>query len=190
MTSRRIRVLVPAMLILSLVAASLAFGASHHNGKPNKNTFEAVLIGHNETPAIHTAGKGTLSLTINADKTMSYVLTYSGLSSAAAMAHVHFGQPDVAGGVSFFLCGGGTKPACPAGNTSTIVTVTGNIAATDVMAIPTQGLPAGDLGAIEEEIADGFTYANVHTANFGGGEIRGQLDDEHGHGHGHADNDD
>jgi hypothetical protein len=183
MSSRRIRLIVPAMLILSLAAASLAWGASHDHGKKDpKGDFSASLIGHNETPAIHTAGQGTLSLTI--DKTnhaMTYELTYSNLSSPASAAHVHFGQKNVAGGVSFYLCGG-TKPACPAGNTSTSVSVSGQINAVDVLAIPTQGMPAGDLVAIEQEMADGFTYANVHTANFAGGEIRGQL--KHGHGHG------
>ena len=60
------------------------------------------------------------------------------------------------------------------------VTVTGTIAAADVLAVPSQGLAAGDLAAIVHEIRAGFTYANVHSANFGGGEIRGQLTGGHG----------
>jgi hypothetical protein len=53
--------------------------------------------------------------------------------------------------------------------------VTGTVAAADVLAIPTQGLAAGDMAAIVAEMRAGFTYANVHTASSPGGEIRGQL---------------
>ena len=113
---------------------------------------------------------------------MSYELTYSGLSSTPPLfAHVHFAQPNVNGAVSFFLCGGGGKPACPA---STATPVTGTISAADVAQVTTQGLvPAGNIGAIIDEIRAGFAYANVHTTQSPGGEIRGQLEDVRGHGH-------
>jgi hypothetical protein len=202
MRSRRSWFVIAAVLALSLAGASLALAASqgpkHHgpkfggNGGGN-NTFTTVLVGHNEVPAIHTGGMGRLTLTVNNDNTLSFQLTYANLSSPAQVAHVHFAQPNVNGGVSFFFCGGGGKPACPPGNTSTPVTVTGTVAAGDVQAVTAQGLPAGDLGAIVSEIRAGFGYANVHTTNFPGGEIRGQLVGGrgfgHGHGHGHGDDD-
>ena len=129
-------------------------------------------------PAIHTAATGQLKLTVNSDNTLSFELTYSGLTAPATAAHVHFAQPNVNGGVSFFFCGG-AKPACPAG-TTTPATVTGTVAAADVGAIPAQGLAAGDIAAIVSEIKAGFAYANVHNATFGGGEIRGQLGSDRG----------
>ena len=71
---------------------------------------EAVLRGAGrpqaETPAIHTNGTGRLTLTVNNDRPRSRSLVTANLSSPAQMAHVHFGQPNVAGGVSFFFCGG------------------------------------------------------------------------------------
>jgi hypothetical protein len=179
MGSRRLRFVLPVVLVLGLAGASFAIAAGKDHGN-SSNQFTAKLIGHNETPAVHSAGRGTLALTINANNTLSYTLSYSGLNTAAAVAHVHFGQPDVAGGVSFFLCGG-SKPACPAGTTSSVVTVTGTVAASDVLALPTQGLAAGDMAAIVAEIRSGFAYANVHTTSSPAGEIRGQLrghDDE------------
>jgi hypothetical protein len=179
MSSRRLRFVLPTVLVLGLIGASFAIAAGKDHGN-SSNQFKAKLNGHNETPAVHTAGRGKLVLTVNANNTLSYTLTYSGLNTAAGAAHVHFGQPNVAGGVSFFLCGGGSKPACPAG-TSTTATVTGTVAAADVLAIPTQGLAAGDMAAIVAEMRAGFTYANVHTASSPAGEIRGQLrghDDE------------
>jgi hypothetical protein len=187
MRSRRFRVVFPAALVLCLTAASIAVAAGrdhgHGDGKDD-NAFAAKLIGHNETPAVHTAGRGTFQLTVNSNNTLSFTLTYSGLNSAATMAHVHFGQPNVAGSISFFLCGG-AKPACPPGNTSAPVTVTGTVTTADILAVPTQGLAAGDMAAIVSEIRDGFGYANVHTSTSPAGEIRGQLRGEHGHGDHH-----
>jgi CHRD domain len=175
MSSRRLRVVLPAMLVLGLAVVSLAVAAGADRGKKkNGNQFTAVLAGHEEVPAVHTAGRGRLSLRVNDNSTLSYELSYAGLNAAAAAAHVHFGQPNVNGAVSFFLCGGGGKAACPAGTSST-ATVTGTIAPADVMAITTQGLAAGDLAAIVKEIRAGFAYANVHTGQSPGGEIRGQL---------------
>src|SRR5262249_59832384 len=101
-------------------------------------------------------------------------LTYSGLNTPAAVAHVHFGQPNVAGNVVFFSCGGGGKPACPAG-TTTPATVTGTVTAADILAPAGQGLQAGDNAGMIEEIRAGFAYANVHTSSSPAGEIRGPL---------------
>jgi hypothetical protein len=188
MRSNRSWIAIAGVVAASLAAASLALaasqGPSHHGPQfaGNGNKFVTVLTGHNEVPAIHTNGMGKLSLTVNNDNTISFELTYANLSSPAQVAHVHFAQPNVNGGVSFFFCGGGGKPACPAGNTSTPATVTGTVAASDVLAVTAQGLPAGDLSAIVSEIRAGFAYANVHTTNFPGGEIRGQLSGNRGHG--------
>jgi hypothetical protein len=185
---KRIRFALAAALAVSLVGASLAIAASQGQRKHEQGQFEATLTGHEETPAIHTAGQGHLALTINSNNTISFTLTYSNLTAPAAVAHVHFGQPGVAGGVSFFFCGG-AKPACPAGNTASTATVTGTVTAADVLAIPAQGLAANDIGAIIQEIRDGFAYANVHTAPFPNGEIRGQIGEGNGNDNGnHNDN--
>ena len=88
------------------------------------------------------------------------------------MAHVHVGQREVNGGVSFFFCGGGGKPACPA---STSGTITGTVTAADVVGPTAQGFNEGDLASVERAINAGVTYANMHTAKFPAGEIRGQV---------------
>jgi CHRD domain len=185
----RIRYALPVAILLGLGIASLAIASTrdHGKGSQNNNQFTAFLNGHNETPAMHTNGTGKLTLTINSNNTMSYSLTYSGLSGAVAAAHVHLAQPNVAGGVVFFLCGGGGKPSCPAGGTP----VTGTISAADILSPtnPYQGINAGDFAGIVQEIRAGFTYANVHTASFPGGEIRGQLG-SNGHDEGDDEDDD
>jgi hypothetical protein len=189
MSSRRIRFALPVVIVLALGLVSFALAATHGHGNgkghDNGSVFTASLNGHDETPAVHTKGTGDLTLTINPDNTMSFTLTYSGLNNPALVAHVHFGQPNVAGGVVFFFCGG-PKPACPAG-TTTPATVTGTVTAADIMAPAGQGLAAGDIAGMIQEIRDGFAYANVHTSSSPAGEIRGQLSS---HGHGHGDEDD
>jgi CHRD domain len=159
--------IVPAVMLLfvmALSASALANGDGNHS-------FEARLKGYEETPAINSAGAGQFSASVNSSgTTITYRLSYSGLSSAAAMAHIHFGQRGVAGGVVAFLCGGGNKPACPASGT-----VTGTIVSSDIIAVPAQGIAAGDLASVLKAMRAGLTYANVHTTNFANGEIRGQI---------------
>ena len=133
---------------------------------------KARLDGFQQVPSILTNGRGTFEAKINEDSaSISYTLTYSGLSSPAHFAHIHFAQRGVNSGIFAFLCGGRGKPACPpAGGT-----VTGVITAADILALPDQGLAAGDFAGAVRAIESGNTYVNVHTTIFPAGEIRGQI---------------
>jgi hypothetical protein len=142
--------------------------------------FSARLSGAEEVPPINTAGTGNFEMTIQ-QGTITFELTFSGLSSPLAVAHLHFGQANVAGGVMIFLCGGGGQPDCPA---TTEGTITGTITAANVTGPADQGIAPGDLDSALEAVRDGLAYANMHTANFGGGEIRGQVRRGLGHGKG------
>ncbi len=163
MTTSLIRTVGLTALFICLGAYS-AFARDRHF-RASMNTFE-------ETPAIVGNGTGHFSLTLHDDMTMDFELTFSGLTGAPMVAHIHIGQRSVAGGVTIFFCGGGGRPACP---NDTSGTVTGTITAADVMALPAQGIAAGDLAAVLRAMRRGDTYANMHTAAHGGGEIRGQI---------------
>ena len=55
------------------------------------NSFGALLIGYEEVPTVFTGGSGSVQLQISKDRTsISYQLSYSGLSSAVTQAHIHF----------------------------------------------------------------------------------------------------
>lgn len=164
---RLITIVATVTLTLSVVGVVFA------NGNSSKGAFKASLGGFQEVPAISTTGHGRLTLKLNAAGTaLDYTLTFSGLQGGSAgAAHIHLGQAGVNGGVAAWLCGGGTKPACPAAG----VAVSGTIVASDVLAIADQGLAAGDLGALLRAMRSGVTYANVHTGTFPGGEIRGRI---------------
>jgi CHRD domain len=143
--------------------------------------FSASLSGAEEVPPINTAGTGAFEMTIQ-QGTITFSLTFSDLSSPLSVAHLHFAPSKVAGGVMIFLCGGGGQPACPA---TTEGTITGTITAANVTGPSAQGIAPGDLdSALEAVRNDGLAYVNMHTANFGGGEIRGQVRRGAGHGRG------
>jgi hypothetical protein len=160
-------------LTCAIVLSSLALVARADDDADSGRHFRAHLVGLEETPAIFTAGSGIFTAKVAQDDTrIDFELTYENLSGPAAVAHIHFGQRGVAGGVSFFFCGGGGKPACPASSSGT---VTGTVVAADVLGPAAQGIAAGDLAAILQMIRAGYSYANVHTAKHPSGEIRGQL---------------
>src|SRR3989442_10525176 len=105
-----------AALALTALAVAVFAGAGG-----NKTMVKAdMLTGYQEaTPAgVSSSASGTFNATIDDDATpptISYTLTYVGLSGTALFSHIHFGNRYDSGGVSAFLCGGGGKPACPPG---------------------------------------------------------------------------
>jgi hypothetical protein len=65
--------------------------------------------------------------------------------------------------------------------------VSGTITAASILAVPTQNVPAGNFGVLLAALISDTAYTNVHTANFPGGEIRGQVEvhkDDEGQGNG------
>ena len=134
-----------------------------------------TLRGFEEVPAIVTPGFGQLQLTINdATQTINWRLRWSGLSGGPVLfAHIHVGQAGVNGGVSAFLCGGSTKPACAQGGSGQILSST--IVPADVIGPSGQGVNAGEWAKLVSAIRAGKAYANIHTQTYPGGEIRGQI---------------
>jgi hypothetical protein len=135
--------------------------------------IEARLAGLSEVPAVSSTGSGKFTARISRDgATITYRLTYRNLEGAVTnAAHIHLGQPDVNGGVSAFLCGGGGKPACPPSEG----TVEGVIIAADVVGPAGQGIAATELPELLRAIDKGVTYVNVHTDKHPSGEIRGNV---------------
>lgn len=169
--------------ILAAVAlmALAALITSTARAKPNHDdvtTYRAQLTGFGEVPPKLVAGHGNFTGTLSADgTTISWTLTWTGLTGPAQVAHIHFGQPQNVGTPVVFFCGGGTKPAsCPDGpGPSGSGSLTGTWTAADVVAVPSQNVRAGDFAGFLEILRVGLGYANVHTTLFPAGEIRGQV---------------
>jgi hypothetical protein len=167
------------VLALAVVVGVQAFGGTHHVKGETLTGYQETSSG---TPAgLSTDGTGTFEAQIaEDDQSISYELTYSGLSSNVTQSHIHFGNRYTSGGISLFLCsnlgnGPAGTPACPA----TGGTVTGTLTPASVVGPAAQGIPVGAAGwpRILAAIRAGVTYANVHTVNFPAGEIRTQLND-------------
>ena len=170
-----------ASLALVVLAVVVFAGAGGANG--NKTMVKAdPLTGYQEATPAGTAStaSGTFEARIDDDAnspTITYTLTYVGLSGPALFSHIHFGNRYDSGGVSAFLCGGGSKPPCPPGTTTEAV-VTGTITPADVIGPTSQGILPGDFGKLVDAIRSGVTYVNVHSPQFPAGEIRGQINDD------------
>jgi hypothetical protein len=167
------------VLLGAIAIAATAAVAHNDNGKG-----KARLDSYQEAPlTLSTTGTGSFRIRVRSDG-LHYKLSYRDLSSNATQAHIHFGRTGIAGGIIAWLCGtagfpgpAGT-PVCP----PTGGTVEGVIEMADIIGPAGQGIAPGELAEVIKALRKGAVYANVHTATFGGGEIRGQI--------GHNDNGD
>lgn len=148
---------------------------------PSTHSYSTYLSGYQVVPPNFTTGYGTAKLWINSNKTsISYTMTYSGLSSSVIQAHIHFGQEPVNGGIIVYLCDttevGPGAPTCPSSGT-----VTGTLTAADVnpagspASVTPQGISEGEFAGLIGAIEHNDAYVNVHTDNFPNGEIAGWL---------------
>ena len=151
-----------------------------------RNRLVASLKPTEEVPLVSSVARGTFKATIDEDnQVITYELSYEGLEAAPTQAHIHVGQRNVNGGVSVFLCGNGTNvppanfpqpQACPPAP----ATITGEIRPANIVGPGGQGI-APSVGGVNEfaelvaVLRNGDTYANVHSAKFPGGEVRGQV---------------
>ena len=170
---RKLVVLLFAIATAGLVLAgvSLARGGDDGGGR-----VSAGLEGYQEVPSISTAARGSFDARIGSSA-IEFTLRYQGLEGGNVLfAHIHLGERHTNGGVMVFLCGGGGKPACP---NSPNGTVEGTITEANIVGPAAQGIPGGGVAGTFAELVRAIraraAYANVHTTQFPGGEIRGQV---------------
>jgi hypothetical protein len=149
----------------------------------DRDTYKVKLKGFEEVPIVVTGASGELRVTINeAAGTIAYQLGYEDLEGTVTQAHIHLGQPNVAGGIALWLCQTTTNPAptavaattptCPGPNSGT---VSGTLTPASVIGPAGQGVPPGAFGDVIDAIRAGKAYGNVHSSVVGSGEIRGQI---------------
>jgi hypothetical protein len=113
--------------------------------------------------ATNSNGSGSITLDYNSTADLfTYTLSWTDLTGDAIMAHIHLGAPGVSGPiiVPFFMM---TLPATD--------TISGTLTEADVPG--NAGITT--IGQVATAIEDGNAYVNVHTMEYPGGEIRGQL---------------
>jgi len=183
------------VLASAALASAVSVVLSTHANAASEN-FSTVLSGFEEvgalpsvktpqtepevftfpTGAILSTGTGTVQLNLDKDqKTISYTLTYSSLTSVV-QAHIHFGKRHVPGGIMVFFCtnnsnGPANTPTCP----NAPATVTGTWTAANVVGPVLQNIQPNDFSALIAALESDTAYGNIHTAAFPSGEIRGQI---------------
>lgn len=141
--------------ILSLLALALFLGGA---GVSSAATFgySAALSGLNEVPPNASPGTGSASLVYDdVANTLTTTINFCNLTSGLTASHIHGPAP---AGVNAPVLHG--FPATPLGSTC------GSYG--DVWG----GLTAVQVGYLNS----GQLYINLHTSNFPGGEIRGQIE--------------
>lgn len=130
--------------------ASAVAGCGPMRPSQSIDIYEAALSGAQEVPPVSTPASGTAEVQLNTHaSTLTWKVTYSGLSAAPTGGHIH-------------------GPAAPGVNAPVLIPFTG------LAAQPVQG----QANLTPQQVADlaaGRWYVNLHTPNFPGGEIRGQL---------------
>jgi hypothetical protein len=129
----------------ALIFAMSAFGA--YSSTAVAADVKVVLAGDQEVPPVKSAGSGSGSITVGADKSITGSVTTTGIAGTAG--HVHEAAAGKNGPVIIALTKNGDTYTVPAG--------------TKLSDAQYASYEAGNL------------YVNVHTAANAGGEMRGQL---------------
>jgi hypothetical protein len=143
-------------------------------------TFVGSLTGANEVPPVPSPGTGLATVVLDSTaQTLQVNVTFSGLTSNDNAAHIHCCAPlGTNAGVAT------TVPAFPgfplgvtSGSYSSVVFDLTQPTIYNPAFVTLQGgtIPLAE-AALMAGIQNGTTYLNIHTVNFPGGEIRGQLE--------------
>lgn len=157
------RRIIPAVFALATATAFAACGSdSSTTVLPTTTTYVSVMNGNNEVPARSTTATGTATYALTGN-ILTYVVTVTGLTGPATASHIHVGGSTVSGGV--------IVPFVTAGVASGSIT-SGLI---DLSQPVTNGSASITGDSLKVLLNNGQAYTNIHTAQFGGGEIRGQI---------------
>jgi len=178
-----------AAMLLLLLSAALVLVLGGTGSAQDVESLRGLqsaerLLGGNENPPVISDGSGRFRATLFNDR-IAFTLRYDVASedSDVTQAHLHIQNPGNNGGIVAFLCTnlgntpeGATQRDCPASPGE----VDGDIVAGDVAMVaegdpPVTIIEAGDLEGLARLIDQGAVYANVHSDDHPGGEIRGQL---------------
>lgn len=150
--SMRVALMVAALALLALPGAVSAVD-------PTQPAYGGPMTGAQENPAVVTTATGQGTAVISADgSTITYIITYNGLSGTVNASHIHTGAAGSNGGVILPI----TPGPSPMSGTLTAANFTAS----------------GAVTTFEQAVAAiraGTTYFNLHTTANPGGEIRGQI---------------
>ena len=135
-----------------LAAAVTLAGCAWMSSMTGSDTMSMknALTGAQEVPAVTTSGSGSVDSSFDkSTNSLSWTVTYSGLSGPVTAGHIH-------------------GPAAAGANAGVVIPFTGDLSS------PIRGKATLTTAQVADLMA-GRYYVNLHTAKNPGGEIRGQL---------------
>lgn len=154
-------------LAVVTIVTCLAANPAHAQDR----NFRASLSGSEEAPPVDTNARGQAIFQLSRDGTfLRYQLNVANINNVL-MAHIHLAPPGENGAVVAWLYPSAPPPILIPDRVSGVLAA-GVITAANLVG-PLAGQTLDDLIA---ELDAGDAYVNVHTSQFPGGEIRGQID--------------
>lgn len=168
----RTRLVTVLVFVLALTVALAAAGLA----APPRN-FVAPLSGDQEVPAVDTDATGVAKFQLRGDgEALGFRVNVASIDDVT-MAHIHLAPRGENGAVVAWLYPDAPPPQLIEGRTNGPL-ATGTVTDDDLVG----PLAGADLDALVDAIEAGEAYVNVHTSEFGSGEIRGQIDVPSGRG--------
>jgi CHRD domain len=135
-------------------------------GTEGMEVFEATLSPANEVPARSTAANGRVQY-ISDGTTVTYTIEVDDINNVVA-AHIHSAAAGVNGPIRVFFFGNGSPhPGGPVSFGDKSILVQGSFTAANVSGV--------SFSELLNQMRNGQAYTNVHTSQFPGGEMRGQI---------------
>ena len=135
--------------------------------------YTATLLGSNEVPPTGSPGTGMATVTL-AGNMLDVSISFSGLDSADTMAHIHC-CAGVGTNASVAVPFTGFPVGVTSGTFTGVFDLTSSATYNSAFLTSVGGTAADAEAALIAGLNSGMTYANIHTSNFPGGDIRGQL---------------
>jgi hypothetical protein len=157
-------------VIVLLTIAVLGTALPSAGAPTQPRNFVAHLSGGEEVPPAETRATGQAIFQLQPDgETIRYRLIAANIENVT-QSHIHLAPAGANGGVVAWLYPDGPPAQLIPGRHSGVL-ATGTITATDLV-----GELAGmELSDLLEAMRAGGAYVNVHTTQYPGGEIRGQI---------------
>lgn len=151
----------------ALIGSIAAFGLTACDNDPQEK-YVAELRASNEVPVNNSSAVGRVVFLVSRDASYAeYSVEVSGLTGGIRGGHFHRAAAGVNGPVilSFFFNSDGTPNNGPTPGTTDL----------EINKAIARTVTKAQLDSILTDLRAGNLYANVHTPNFPGGEIRGQM---------------
>ncbi len=157
------------IVVLSVVALFVA-GALPALSANHPSNYRAHLSGDQEVPAVETRAQGQAIFKLSPDGTeLRFKLIVANIENVT-MAHIHLAPAGENGDIVVWLYPAAPPPQLIPGRSQGVL-AQGVITTADLVG----PLGGQSLSALVDAIEAGDAYVNVHTSQFPGGEVRGQI---------------